>query len=98
MALIPITRLLRRQQLLKSLVQIQGRQAVGPRCYATGERDREREERGSFSGQMWNSTAERLQRERKDEARFKRIREEQRGGSNYGLLVPFGKWTPSSRG
>ncbi|KAK3723172.1 D-lactate ferricytochrome c oxidoreductase [Vermiconidia calcicola] len=69
--------------------------AFGSRGYATEEKD----ERESFKGQLYQSTHERVQRERADQERFAHHREAQKGGGSLGLYVPivlligaFGGW------
>lgn len=67
--------------------------AGGRRWYATDGKD----ERESFKGQLYQSTHERVQRERADQERFARHREEEKeSGSSYGLIVPVGAYTQTS--
>ncbi|KAK5737801.1 D-lactate ferricytochrome c oxidoreductase [Elasticomyces elasticus] len=60
-------------------------QAVGHRAYAT-----DKEERESFKGQLYQSTNERVEREREQQARYAQIREAQkRSRGTPAWLVPF---------
>jgi D-lactate dehydrogenase (cytochrome) len=65
------------------------------RCYASKakpEEKEEKEEKESFKGQLYQSTAERLQRDKAEQARFAEHREAQRARSSPPWLVPFGMW------
>lgn len=85
------SRLLRRQ-LLEGPVARTGtvQQLSARRCYAADPKQ-EQEERESFKGQLYQSTAERVQRDKAEQARFAGHREAQkaRGGSPP-WLVPLG--------
>ncbi|KAK4551842.1 D-lactate ferricytochrome c oxidoreductase [Recurvomyces mirabilis] len=59
--------------------------ARGRRGYATEER----EERESFKGQLYQSTNERVDREREQQARYARIREAQKAARGRPWMVPF---------
>jgi len=62
------------------------------RCYASKakpEVKEEKEEKESFKGQLYQSTAERLQRDKAEQARFAEHREAQRARSSPPWLVPF---------
>lgn len=49
-----------------------------------------KEERESFKGQLYQSTHERVQRERADQERFARQRDEEKASnSSFGLYVPI---------
>jgi hypothetical protein len=84
-AVIP-SRILRRQLLERprngAVQQLNGR-----RCYAA---DTKNEEKESFKGQLYQSTAERLQRDKAEQARFAGHREAQKARSSPPWLVPFG--------
>ena len=83
-------RLLQRQLPLLAQSQAQACrvQAIGRRWYASGEK----EERESFKGQLYQSTHERVQREKEQEARFAQHRDAERAsGSSFGLVIPFGR-------
>lgn len=64
------------------------------RSYAT-EPKKEEEERDSFKGQLYQSTFDRLQREREEQAKFTQQREAQKAarGAGGSLISPLGKWT-----
>jgi hypothetical protein len=62
------------------------------RCYASKAKPEEKEEKESFKGQLYQSTAERLQRDKAEQARFAEHREAQRARSSPPWLVPFGIW------
>ena len=63
------------------------------RCYASkAAKSEEKEEKESFKGQLYQSTAERLQRDKAEQARFAEHREAQRARSSPPWLVPFGMW------
>ena len=54
-----------------------------------------KEERESFKGQLYQSTHERVQRERADQERFARQREEEKASqSSFSLYVPVSMYTP----
>lgn len=60
--------------------------AAGRRWYAADSK----EERESFKGQLYQSTHERVQRERADQERFAKVREEQKASqSSVSLYVPI---------
>ncbi|KAK3670146.1 D-lactate ferricytochrome c oxidoreductase [Recurvomyces mirabilis] len=59
--------------------------ARGRRGYATEDR----EERESFKGQLYQSTNERVDREREQQARYARIREAQKAARGRPWMVPF---------
>lgn len=64
---------------------------VGQRGYAT-----ENEGKSSFKGQLYDSTAQRLQRERADQLRFAEIRAAQKGsGGTPAWVVPLGMFSMS---
>lgn len=60
---------------------------AGVRCYAT---EQKKEEREDFKAQLYQSTFERSQREREEQARFAKYREQERASQrgNVGLIVP----------
>ena len=90
MSLTPISRQLLRRQLLQpafSKVQICRAQSIGKRWYADGQQ----QERESFKGQLYQSTHERVQRERADEKRFAEYREARKSGSSLSIAVPIGE-------
>ena len=64
-------------------------QLVARRGYASSDK----EERESFKGQLYQSTAERVDRERAEQARFAQLREQQKAarGPQWGLLLPASK-------
>ena len=68
-------------------------QPKGRRSYALKAKPEEKEEKESFKGQLYQSTAERLQRDRAEQARFAEHREAQRARSSPPWLVPFGMWS-----
>ena len=84
----PISRHLLRRQLSvfeQHQVQCCRVQAIGRRWYTN-----EKEERESFKGQLYQSTHERVQREKADQERFAQHREAQKAsGGSYGLVVPL---------
>jgi hypothetical protein len=87
-------RLLQRQLPLLAQSRAQGcrLQAIGRRCYTSGEK----EEKDSFKGQLYQSTHERVQREKEQEARFAQHRDAERAsGSSFGLVIPLGKMVAS---
>jgi D-lactate dehydrogenase (cytochrome) len=63
------------------------------RCYASKAKPEEKDEKESFKGQLYQSTAERLQRDKAEQARFAEHREAQRARSSPPWLVPFGMWS-----
>jgi D-lactate dehydrogenase (cytochrome) len=65
-------------------------QLNGRRCHASKAKPDEKEEKESFKGQLYQSTAERLQRDKAEQARFAEHREAQRARSSPPWLVPFG--------
>ena len=72
----------------QSGVQICRVQANGRRFYASGDR----EERESFKGQLYQSTHERVQREKDEQARFAQHRDAERASSgSFGLVIPLGR-------
>lgn len=62
------------------------------RSYAT-EQKKEGEERDSFKGQLYQSTFDRLQREREEQAKFTQQREAQKAarGGGGSLILPLGR-------
>lgn len=63
-------------------------QAVGRRWYASGDK----EDRDSFKGQLYQSTHERVQREKEEQSRFAQHRDTERAsGSSFGLVIPLGR-------
>lgn len=79
--------LLRRQVLESSQCRIHACRArpIGRRRYAT-------EEREDFKGQLYQSTNERVERERAEQARFAQIREARKAARGPpAWLVPFGR-------
>lgn len=79
-----------RQQLQQKLACMRNgavQQLTSRRCYAT---DPKQEEKESFKGQLYQSTAERLQRDKAEQARFAEHRESQKARSSPPWLVPFG--------
>lgn len=77
------------RQLTSSLASARWAPA-GRRCYAADSK----EERESFKGQLYQSTHERVQRERADQERFARQRDEEKASqSSFGLFVPISKKT-----
>lgn len=64
---------------------------AGVRLYAT-EQKKEEEERDSFKGQLYQSTFDRLQREREEQAKFTQQREAQKAarGGGGSLILPLG--------
>ena len=61
--------------------------AAGRRWYAADSKEPERE---SFKGQLYQSTHERVQRERADQERFAKQRDEEKASqSSFGLVVPI---------
>lgn len=91
MSCTPIARQVLRRQISRTAQlqsEIRSAQVIGRRFYATEEKD----ERESFKGQLYQSTNERVQRERADQQRFAQHREAQRASrSSAGLYVPLGK-------
>ncbi len=86
-----LRQVLRRQlsELPQPRVQCCRAQAIGGRGYATEGKD----ERESFKGQLYQSTNERVERERAEEARFAHYREAQKASrSSVGLYVPGGRF------
>ena len=82
-------RLLRRQLLEPSHCRTQT--TSGRRGYAAESKDT-KEEREDFKGQLYQSTNERVTRERAEQARFALLRETQRNArGSPAWLVPFGK-------
>ena len=77
------SRILRRQLPRNGALQ----QLNARRCYAA---DAKKEEKESFKGQLYQSTAERLQRDKAEQARFAGHREAQKARSSPAWLVPFG--------
>ena len=69
------------RQSRRQLYQVQ---AIGSRWYATGEKD----ERESFKGELYQSTHERVEREKANDERFARYRDEQRTSQST-LAVPI---------
>lgn len=65
-------------------------QLSGRRGYAADLKKQEKEEKESFKGQLYQSTAERLQRDKAEQARFAGHREAQQARSSPPWLVPFG--------
>jgi D-lactate dehydrogenase (cytochrome) len=93
----PTSRFLRRQLLERcprnAIIQQQRLSACGRRSYAAHvKKDRvvEQEEKDSFKGQLYQSTAERLQRDKAEQARFAGHRESQKARGSPPWLVPFG--------
>lgn len=80
-----MTRQWLRQQLYQPRTGVARWPSVTIRRYATDEK--EKEERESFKGQLYQSTSERVQRERADEARFARQRDAQRASSSSGAFL-----------
>ena len=81
--------LLRRQlsTLAQHRIQCCRVQTISRRWYASDEK----EERESFKGQLYQSTHERVQREKADQERFAQHRDAQKAsGSSFGLVIPFG--------
>lgn len=62
------------------------------RSYATENKKDDGEERESFKGQLYQSTFDRLQRERDEQARFTQQREAQKAarGGGGSLILPLG--------
>jgi D-lactate dehydrogenase (cytochrome) len=93
------TRFLRQQLQLRLECSRNGgalQQLNSRRCYASKakpEVKEEKEEKESFKGQLYQSTAERLQRDKAEQARFAEHREAQRARSSPPWLVPFGMWS-----
>lgn len=68
-----------------------GARGAGTRCFATEQRKQE-EERESFKGQLYQSTHERILREKEDQARFAQHREAEKAArGNSGLIIPVGR-------
>lgn len=88
------SRLLRRQ-LLERPAQVARIGVVqhlgGQRCYAADPKQ-EKEERDSFKGQLYHSTAERVQRDKAEQERFAGYREAHKARSSPPWLVPLGTW------
>ena len=87
------SRILRRQ-LLESRLPSSSRpgalqQLSARRGYAADPKQNERE---SFKGQLYQSTNERLSRDRAEQARFAEHRESQKSRSSPPWLVPLGRW------
>ena len=78
------SRILRRQ-LPRNGAAVQ--QLNARRCYAA---DAKKEERESFKGQLYQSTAERLARDKAEQARFAGYREAQKARGSPPWLVPLG--------
>ena len=90
MSLSPLPRRLLRRPLLQSLpaqAQLCRSQRIGRRWYAAEEKD----QRDSFKGQLYQSTHERVQRERADQERFAQYREAEKSSSSLGLTIPLGE-------
>lgn len=81
------SRILRRQ-LPRNGAALQ--QLSSRRCYAADAKKAEKAEKESFKGQLYQSTAERLQRDKAEQARFAGHREAQKARSSPAWLVPFG--------
>jgi hypothetical protein len=95
----PTSRFLRRQLLERcprnAIIQQQQLSACGRRSYAAHvKKDKvvEQEEKDSFKGQLYQSTAERLQRDKAEQARFAGHREAQKARGSPPWLVPFGTY------
>jgi D-lactate dehydrogenase (cytochrome) len=71
-----------------ALQQLNSRRSYASK--AKPEVKEEKEEKESFKGQLYQSTAERLQRDKAEQARFAEHREAQRARSSPPWLVPFG--------
>lgn len=82
------SRILRRQLLQRPAVQ---QQLLGRRCYAADAK-KEKEERETFRGQLYESTSERVTRDKAEQARFAEYRETHKARSSPAWLVPFGMW------
>ena len=82
------SRILRRQ-LPRNGAVVQ--QLSARRCYAA---DAKKEEKESFKGQLYQSTAERLKRDKAEQERFAGHREAQKARSSPPWLVPFGMLVP----
>lgn len=68
----------------------QSRRTNGIRCYATEQK--KDGEGDSFKGQLYQSTNERLQREREDQARFAQHREAEKARRGNGAwVIPMGR-------
>lgn len=65
---------------------------VAARSYAT-EPKKDGEEKDSFKGQLYQSTFERSQRERDEQAKFAQQRETQKAarGGGGSLIIPLGR-------
>lgn len=74
-----------RRQLPRNGAVVQ--QLSARRCYAA---DAKKEEKESFKGQLYQSTAERLKRDKAEQERFAGHREAQKARSSPPWLVPFG--------
>jgi D-lactate dehydrogenase (cytochrome) len=62
---------------------------AGQRLYATEQKPKERE---SFKGQLYQSTHERVLREKDEQARFAQQREQQKAASSSGIaFIPIGR-------
>lgn len=65
------------------------RSFAGQRFYATEKKGEERE---TFKGQLYQSTHERVQREKEEQARFAAQRENQKAASSSGAwFIPVGR-------
>lgn len=82
-----------RRQLPRNGAAVQ--QLSARRCYAA---DAKKEEKESFKGQLYQSTAERLQRDKAEQARFAGHREAQKARSSPPWLVPLGMLVHLKRG
>lgn len=91
----PISRQLLRRQLLQPTAQLtpanRAAQCVGGVRWYAEQKDDQKEQRDSFRGQMYQSTHERVQRERADQARFAEHRESQKRRGGVGLVLPVGE-------
>lgn len=97
MSRVAIPRQLLRRQLIEATrcrPQLCRVRPVGYRRYATNER----EEKEDFKGQLYQSTNERVDRERAEQARFAQIRAAQKAAQGRpAWLVPFGRTLMRSR-
>lgn len=68
---------------------------IAARSYAApAGKDEKEGGNASFRGQIYQSTNERVQRERAEEERFARYREAQKSRSSAGIVVPIGVLLP----
>ena len=79
------SRILRRQLPRNGAAAVQ--QLSARRCYVA---DAKKEEKESFKGQLYQSTAERLKRDKAEQERFAGHGEAQKARSSPPWLVPFG--------